>query len=437
MNRQPLFLERSNSKEYFSDQKNYRNSTSKIKYNSFVLSLFIFYPISITSSIILELPQLSPQFIFPALFLPLLLSINHFARAGGWLAGLLVAYVAFCFLASSPSWPAANHVIVLTASFALPAIIVASVPLSMRNIENYCKWLAHVNLILLAFIAIIKPEIYLDRDLVNYMSFGYWVLISYVFYVDRYVRRGDWLYLILAILSLVLIVGFGSRFATISAIISALAIYSFRKGFGWKSATAAVLLGAVCIFAIANIAWLLKGLIPLFEQLGASPTNLYRLSSILDRESDASSSARWELYQTGLNLIGEWPLGYGIFGYAEYLIEDRVTVFRYPHNIFIQLLLEFGLLFGVGILILTIELFRKVIACAPRNIAGFVLLLLCISMKLLVTGSYLWEPAIWIALVLGARALPVLPRRAVNSDRNRQLMAEGLPRAAPASTDRS
>lgn len=73
--------------------------------------------------------------------------------------------------------------------------------------------------------------------------------------------------------------------------------------------------------------------------------------------------ARFELYRNTLRLIGEKPiLGYGFFGYIPFL-----GIYRYPHNIVLQILLSCGFLGLIPISILFTILVKRILVIVKED----------------------------------------------------------------------
>ena len=101
------------------------------------------------------------------------------------------------------------------------------------------------------------------------------------------------------------------------------------------------------------------------------------------------SSGRDRLTEYALEAIFRKPLfGYGLMG-------DRALMGTYAHHFFLEIWMEFGVLFGTGYIVaLAVLLFR---ACRNqwknKNRMTFLLMIVCMNMvKLLMSGSYITEP---------------------------------------------
>ena len=79
---------------------------------------------------------------------------------------------------------------------------------------------------------------------------------------------------------------------------------------------------------------------------------------------------------------------------------DRVHLGTYPHNLFLELLLQYGWVIGLFLCVLLLVLLVKALLKKNRPEFVFIVLLLpCGFFKLMVTGSYLnQEPAFYALL---------------------------------------
>lgn len=106
-------------------------------------------------------------------------------------------------------------------------------------------------------------------------------------------------------------------------------------------------------------------------------------------------SGRNSLYTRTLAAIGEnFTLGYGVMG-------DRMILGTYPHNIFIELWCQFGVFFGTGILFLFVKLPVTALFRIRKHTEIFLFIIMLLStsfVKLMMTGSYLFEANFFLML---------------------------------------
>ena len=105
-------------------------------------------------------------------------------------------------------------------------------------------------------------------------------------------------------------------------------------------------------------------------------------------------SGRLEIQKELIRQIKINPFGYGLGG-------DRVFTGWYAHNIFLELIVQFGIFIGgflcVFLVYIVISSLRK--ARAEMQILSILLLFICTGLiKLLISGSYLIEPYFFLLL---------------------------------------
>ncbi|MCL9775464.1 O-antigen ligase family protein [Vibrio methylphosphonaticus] len=241
----------------------------------------------------------------------------------------------------------------------------------------------------------------------NYMTYGYWMLTSALVFSLLYIMHDDRVMLVLAVLAGVFIVFFGSRFASVCFVFGSFALYIYMKGIT-KIAVVTIIAVLVTTSVIAiNLENVLLFILSITELFDLQPTSLYRLLKMVSSDSLAISTGRDSLYTISLEVIKNNPFGVGVYGYYKDLLQGNFGLFRYPHNIFIQLVLEFGIFGGVGIIISIIMLIYFNLKYIEPSSGWLFVLLLMINTKLLVTGSYLWEMSFWMFIVIGATNIMV------------------------------
>lgn len=151
----------------------------------------------------------------------------------------------------------------------------------------------------------------------------------------------------------------------------------------WKKFSIAKLLGLVTIIFLAYTILfepLVNLLVSIFDSIGI---NSRTLKLLVNDELISHDSGRDELYQMSWNLIDNNPLfGNGVWA-------DRQYMDTYCHNIFLELLVDFGYI-GAGILIIIICAKQfKIMQRIPSNHKTMYFMMLGILCPLLVSSSYL------------------------------------------------
>ena len=174
---------------------------------------------------------------------------------------------------------------------------------------------------------------------------GMLVLITY----QVYFLRGRWQKLsggMMIALYAFLMLGIGSRGPFLAMLASSLLIVlvNLRPGRSLRQLTAQLLIIMAIVSAVI-------GTVYFFDSTGAElPTTIRRLQAA--REEGLEGSTRFEGYATTWRLLGESPLiGRGIGSWP--VLSGRGDIRAYPHNIFLEIVFELGVL---GLLIFVLIL---------------------------------------------------------------------------------
>jgi O-antigen ligase len=105
------------------------------------------------------------------------------------------------------------------------------------------------------------------------------------------------------------------------------------------------------------------------------------------------TSDRDVLYYKAFELIKERPIsGYGLFGFYDYIF--------YPHNIFLEILLNGGIIFLLFAIIIVLIFFTKlklIIHHAPSNLVILSVVIFPMT-ELMFSGTYMVTPLFWFAI---------------------------------------
>ena len=223
------------------------------------------------------------------------------------------------------------------------------------------------------------------------VSFSFLVILTYyLFYLKRVNILINFLFYLISILLLVCLVLSGARGAFLVVIFGGVILLKLR--FKFKRLLLTFLIIGVLLFFIANL---------LFTQFGEYQDrvsqSLDRILSYIGSEGiDIEQTSNRDYYYTeALNLITASPLiGYGFFGYL------GKTGGWYPHNLFLEILLQGGALFLLFFLLGLIVFFKKAIHLFKTSDPPY-LLIPVISysfIQLMFSGTYILEPFFWFSL---------------------------------------
>lgn len=195
------------------------------------------------------------------------------------------------------------------------------------------------------------------------------------------------LHLLLIVLNISLILFSGSRGAMLSVmvnfvVITYLYVIKRRKTFRY-------LIGAIPLFIIG---------IPWINRMDLSDA-LSRFALTFSGDIETASAGRSFIYHGVMRMISESPLfGNGV---AAYSVSRNFYIF--PHQLFLEVLNDFGIL-GLGMLLgILVVLFRKVFWILKQDDLSkhlIVFLFLNIFTSLMISGSYLVNMQLWVVMVL-------------------------------------
>lgn len=245
------------------------------------------------------------------------------------------------------------------------------------------------------------------RELADYnMDAAYHILPSAVFLIYWAFERKKIINAILAIVGLALIFTYGTRGPMLAMIIFLFAcifIYGLRN----KS----VIFRFVYITCVSSIViWLLTSTVMVdtarylsktFSEAGFST----RIFDYFLKDEITVSKGRDIIYSSIEQSIKENLLfGCGLMG-------DRVIVNIYAHNLFLELLCQFGIVFGSLLIFLSIglPLCALLIARKDSSFMFIVMLIIMVFTKLMLSGSYIEEP--YFFLLMGMSVKTIRDRR--------------------------
>lgn len=133
-------------------------------------------------------------------------------------------------------------------------------------------------------------------------------------------------------------------------------------------------------------------------------TGFKRAISFIDFESgginlSGTGVGRDDIYSQALSLIRQKPLtGYGLFEYMYYLTTSN----QYPHNIFLELLLQGGVFYFTGVVIFLIYIFIKLKKLIHRDSRFWIILFIIIypMTNLMFSATYLNDSLFWYCLAI-------------------------------------
>lgn len=262
-----------------------------------------------------------------------------------------------------------------------------------RNLKNY-KILYEIMKKFSIVVILVSFIIFLfDLSLgttVQYMVFSYNMLPHSLFLLFVLFEEKKIIFGCIGVLGSILIFIGGARGPALITLVSLFIFLTFKnENFigKIKKLTIGIVILIVVIIYFENI---LNILYDFLLDIGYNSRTLLKLleNSFLD------SSGRNIIYR---NLIKSFNIaGYGIYG-------DRALIGTYAHNIFIEIIIDYGVIIGIPLILILFRYLYLAITVKDK-----ILLMLTISffasgvLKLLITGSYLnQEPSLYIIIALG------------------------------------
>lgn len=263
----------------------------------------------------------------------------------------------------------------------------------LKNMDLLCSYLDRFALATIV-LALVQYIVALQRDTSpQYMVFSYNLLFPTAYLSLRCISDFRFKRLIGMVIGAGLIFIAGCRGALI-CYLGAILLYILFAGRISRNRKVVFALLMVPSIVLISIYWneLLTALIRLFDSIGVDSRTLTMLSD----QSFFDDSGRSAIQQTIIGNIGILPKG---------LYYDRIVANgSYAHNLFLELLLEYGILIG-GLIIawLCYHMVKSAIAVRKDPVASVVLYALIASgfMRLMFSGSYLLnEPGFWLLIGL-------------------------------------
>lgn len=242
------------------------------------------------------------------------------------------------------------------------------------------------------FLALLQYITALSKDTVpEYMTFSYNILMQTAFLLMLNVKKLKWHRGVMGVIGTVLIVIAGCRGALVGLLLSTIIYYLF---FIEKNSTKRKLVFVFamlsCLILLAFWERFLRGLIELLEAMNIPS----RTVALLETKNFFADSGRHDLQSRALENLN--ILGHGLYG-------DRVLLSgSYVHNILAELLVDYGMLLGAGIIIALVVVILNGLISAQGDFRLVICALLSVGVvKLLFSGSYLnQEPGFYLLLGL-------------------------------------
>lgn len=215
----------------------------------------------------------------------------------------------------------------------------------------------------------------------------FYIVPSIIVVFGDYSNKIKLLAVIESMIGCIFLVSFGSKGAILATLICVILVLLYRKNEQIKifstRIVVAVLLGYLLL---SNYEFVLVHINDLLEEYGLVTSSIPELlDKIALEDNDKLTSGRTIIYQNALNQIKERPIfGYGIAAFDGYSG-------AYPHNLFIQLLYEGGIVVLVPYMLLFLAFIRKMnVKYLSLETRSFLIFLLSAGLMRLMFSHNFW-----------------------------------------------
>lgn len=222
------------------------------------------------------------------------------------------------------------------------------------------------------------------------MTLSYYLLIPSLIYLYKFLNKISIKNLILFLMSLVSVSLLGARGPILSIAVYTI-IYLLKIISGKNSIKKTIIYFFLIILLLFGLIFY-KEILLLINNI-LIKYNIYSRTINLLLNENVHLSGREYLYTGAIELISKHPIiGIGIAG-------DRYYLGGYVHNLFLEILLDFGGFFGSLICFILIIIFMESNFFINKKTANIISIFFCLSVvPLLVSGSYLMDAWFWIYL---------------------------------------
>ena len=378
------------------------------KYNAFIvclyLNFFIFSTILVKFDINL---QFINMLLLPIYFLPLILNIldtdigekKIIKKLTFMLLYFIIIFLNLFYYIFTDYFSVNFYYIM----YSLRVVYLGTLKISLENFKKYLKYYLIIHLGVLIYV-IVDKELY-EKMRLDYMSFGYDCLFVTLCFAYFYKDTLKIKYLILLILGNILLFMFGSRFTLfLGGLGTLIFLYNSKK----KWIRFLIYIGILALPVVyLNLGNILRNLIILLNSYNISIESIERLSDSLNtfKSGGGILAERLIWYSETFEIIKENPIfGTGILGYngkISTMLYNGDGTF-YPHNIFLEILLHFGMMGFLAFLIIVVSIIRKIHYSKKngKKLDSIELTFFIMSMGLLVSSSYLRNAWFYLTLLI-------------------------------------
>lgn len=239
----------------------------------------------------------------------------------------------------------------------------------------------------------------LSMNNVSYsMIGGYSLVFQLLIVFDRFLLNHKWYDLIMVIIDAFFIAVFGSRgpILCIGAMILLYLLFSHKLSLVKKTLIiVAVVLGIVILYS--NINNIVNSFVSLLRIAGFQSRSVRLLSQNLFNQD----SGRSALYSYYIQMVSNRPVfGFGLAG-------GWLSAGEYPHHLFIEFLVSFGIVFGLIACVIVVALMFRAILSKDEIIQRLSIILVSYCICLFLSDSFVLCPIFYMMVAVGLSSLRI------------------------------
>lgn len=282
--------------------------------------------------------------------------------------------------------------------YGISATIVGSLKIKKSYFYRYMKIFSYINILVYSCVIFYAKDIYYEK--MDYMSYGYVMLQSTVFLMFLQVKNKKILFhdFLIIFYSLFIVLLFGNRFAILIGVLSVLVFYWYyeRKKIKKIILYFIILLGGLSLYF--NLKTILISINDLFLKFDYKVYGILRLIRSLElKEKGADvTSGRTDIYIEAIKIIKNNPFGIGIWGYLSEVKSKWLMLGYYPHNIFIEIGMHWGIIGLIIFIIVILKVGYRIITMENSSYKLFLIALILLNTKLLLSDTYISYNMFWV-----------------------------------------
>lgn len=375
-----------------------------------------------------------------ALLIALMLSCNSLSRLLNFIPGIsaIIVIVAFFVFLFINGWPnqrknISTYIVfiaiiflgfirqILSGHWCNPVALnfmsfcVFGIPFIYLNYYrvNYIRILEY-----LAFLGVILVPLNIREFMLEYISLGtedaqmvasynilFFIIPSAIIIFSSTRKYIKYIAAIESFIGLIFLMSFGSKGAVLAMLIGCLLVLMYRNNRPIKLMSSKVLIvGALVIVLISNFEIILTYVNDVLEQYGIYSSAIPELlSKIASEDMDQLSSGRNLIYEQTIKSIYQRPiLGYGIGAFDNYSG-------KYPHNLFLHLMYEGGIIIFLPYIVLLIRLLNQLNGkYQDLETRYFIIFIITAGIVRLIFSYVYWESHLfWFSIGLVLKSISI------------------------------